>query len=447
VPNEVLSATGPLGQRPLAGGALGGHRPWSVLGVLEAARIGFVMAVAEMRAHRLRSLLSMTGIFLGVTSMLAMLTLIGGIDRFLHDKMAIWVGAVWFKTNAEVPAEQRASWLRSPGLRLSDGAYLQRHSPYVQNPLNMIAERAAVSVGAQTESVIVRGLDAATFDLDRRHIVLGHGRWLEPHDYRLGSRVCIISWELEDTLVERLRLLSPLQLVGKPLAYKGRIFTIVGSFHPRDQNFRPWHLRRTVMFPIATIQRDIKGGDPDPGRLQMQAVDPARLRTQARSIADTLRERHRGANDFTYELANFMEDVQRTLENVSLLMAIISVISLTVGGLSIMNVMLSSVSERVHEIGVRKALGAQNAQVLVQFLAESVALSLAGGSMGFLAGLFPLLLKDALMRATDGVVEPVFLASHAVAVLATVVGLGVLFGIYPALRACRLRPADALRYE
>lgn len=415
--------------------------------VPEALSIGCATALSEMRTHRLRSLLSMTGIFLGVTSMLAMLTLIGGINRFIHDKMALWVGAVWFNALPESEPEQHATWQRSPGLRLSDGAYLEQNSPYVRRPLNMIAELGRVSLGDQSEEVIVRGLDQPTFDLDRRHIVPGHGRWLQPHDYRLGTRVCVISWELEQTLVERLRLASGRQLLGRRLVYKGHDFAIVGSFHPRDWNFRPWHLGRSVLFPLATLRRDVKGGDPDPGRLQMQVRDPAHLAFQAGRIATTLRERHRGVSDFTYETADFMEEVGRTLANVRLLMAVISVLALSVGGLSIMNVMLSSVAERVQEIGVRKALGAQNVQISAQFLAESITLSAVGGGLGGLAGLFPLAFKDALTQATDGVVEPVFLLSHALVVVGTVFAMGVLFGLYPALRACRLRPVEALRYE
>lgn len=420
-------------------------RAWRTL--LEALPIGCAMAVAEMRTHRLRSLLSMAGIFLGVTAMLAMLTLIGGIDRFIHDKMALWVGAVWFSSLAEPPPDQRAGWARSPGLRLSDGDYLERHSSHVRRPLKMIAEMGRVRLGAHSEEVIVRGLDQPTFELDRRHIAPGHGRWLAPHDYDLGTRVCVISWELEQALVERLRLASGRQLLGRALAYKGHDFTIVGSFHPRNWNFRPWHLGRSVLIPLASLRRDVKGGDPDPGRLQMQVSDPAQLAFQAGRIAASLRERHRGVSDFTYETADFMDEVGRTLDNVRLLMGVISILSLSVGGLSIMNVMLSSIAERVQEIGVRKALGAQNAQISAQFLAESVTLSAVGGSLGGLAGLFPLAFKNALMRATDGIVEPVFLVSHAALVVLTVFALGVLFGVYPAWRACRLRPVEALRYE
>jgi putative ABC transport system permease protein len=135
------------------------------------------------------------------------------------------------------------------------------------------------------------------------------------------------------------------------------------------------------------------------------------------------------------------------LKNAATLMSIISVISLLVGGMSIMNVMLSSISERIHEIGVRKALGAKNLQIFVQFLAESMTLCFIGGTAGAILGLVPLAFGDAIQKSTDGAIIPTILPVHVLGVFFIIAVVGVVFGLYPALKAVNMDPVDALRYE
>lgn len=112
-----------------------------------------------------------------------------------------------------------------------------------------------------------------------------------------------------------------------------------------------------------------------------------------------------------------------------------------------MNVMLSSVSERIREIGIRKALGADNLQIFVQFITETITLSLTGGCFGFLFGLTPLLFKEAILRSTQGSIEPAILPMHILFTFTVITLLGIIFGLYPAIKASRMNPVEALRYE
>jgi putative ABC transport system permease protein len=135
------------------------------------------------------------------------------------------------------------------------------------------------------------------------------------------------------------------------------------------------------------------------------------------------------------------------LNNISVLIAIISLVSLMVGGMSIMNVMLSSIAERMQEIGIRKALGAKNLQILVQFLAESVTLCFFGGTCGAFIGLIPIAFGHAIARSTDGAIDPTILPQHVAFIFGIIFIIGVVFGLYPAFKAVRMDPVEALRYE
>jgi putative ABC transport system permease protein len=195
------------------------------------------------------------------------------------------------------------------------------------------------------------------------------------------------------------------------------------------------------------MRRLVTGTDPQPGSVRVLVHDPKKIAESLRGIVPVLRTRHRGADDFEIRTADWVDETRRMLDNAALLMGIVSVISLLVGGLSIMNVMLSSISERIHEIGVRKALGAKRLQIFVQFTVETVTLSCMGGAVGMVLGLTPLLFRKAISTSTDGAIEPTLYLTHLFGVFGVVVLFGVIFGLYPALKASRMNPVDALRYE
>jgi putative ABC transport system permease protein len=389
----------------------------------------------------------MIGVMLGVASLVTMLTLIGGIDRYLNEKMGKWVGAVWFWKKWDPPAEEKLAWSRSPGLRLSDGTFLKENSSGIKDVPSQILRQGTVNIGNSSERAVLRGLDSLSIETSKDEIQISKGRWIGTQEHTLGLRNCVISWEIAESMVKELKLKNTVDLINKNIKFQTIQLVIIGIFNPvnKDQIF--WELRRGIIVSITTMQKYVTGLDPDPGSLKVQVRDPENLKQQARSIANLLTQRHRGVEDFEYQTADWANKVTSMLNNISVIMGLVSILSLSVGGLSIMNVMLSSISERIREIGTRKALGAGNGQIFIQFVAETSTLCFTGGILGSIIGCTPLLFKKQIMQATDGVIEPTILPLHIFYTFLIIIGIGILFGLYPALKASKMNPIDALRYE
>ncbi|KMQ52106.1 Macrolide export ATP-binding/permease protein MacB [Chitinispirillum alkaliphilum] len=415
--------------------------------LLKSVFVGSRTALVEMSNHKLRSFLSILGVMLGVASLVTMLTLIGGIDVYLNERMVNWIGNVWFWESNDTSEENRISASRSPGMRLSDGEYLLANAPEVKHVDMEISRWGLIHLSGESENIMMRGFDQNTLELLKDQIQLRSGRWLTDEDFRDGSKNAVISWEIAQNFTDHSHTHSKDLLIGQTIDFRSNRFTIVGIYEPIHAGHRPWHLRRAVFIPLRTMQMYITGLDPNPGRLQVNVSDPTNVAQQARRVATVLKSRHRGVEDFEYRTAEWVDNVKSMLGNISVLMSIISVFSLLTGGLSIMNVMLSSISERIREIGVRKALGAKNIQIFIQFIAETTTLSFTGGMIGVLLGTGPLFFKEEIMSSTQGAIEPVLLPMHLFYTFLIITSVGILFGLYPALKASRMDPVDALRYE
>jgi len=417
--------------------------------MLQTVGAGVRMSFVEMVSHKMRSLLSITGVMLGVASLVAMLTLIAGINVYLNEKMGKWAGSAWLVTRRDATQQEKITWSRTPHLRFSDGTYLEKKSPEVAAFYRIIERRGVIAVAGRNENVGLRGTDRRTMDEDFEDMHISEGSMLTDDDFNNGDPYCLLSWELAERIRMQLTMakVHDTVLVGKQCRFGTVILTIRGIFAPDDPDFKPWYLRRTVCLPVRTVRRYITGYDPDPGSIRVLVSDPKAMALQLKKIVPVMIGRHRGVEDFQFDVADWVEEVRTMLNNAALLAGIISAVSLLVGGLSIMNVMLSGISERIHEIGVRKALGAKRIQIFVQFTVEALTLSCTGGVAGMVLGLAPLLFRDAIAKATDGAAVPTLFLSHLFGVFGIIVLVGIVFGIYPAVKASTMNPVDALRYE
>jgi putative ABC transport system permease protein len=405
------------------------------------------MSFIEMRAHITRSVLSILGVMLGVASLVAMLTLVGGIDTFLNERMDKWTGSVWFWKKYTASDKELIQWSKSPGLKFSDGIYLDNNSPYVKNVPRSIQKEIQVVFGNQTIFCRVRGVDSISLESEKEQIKIVYGSWFTYDDYKSGKKHCIISSFLAENYLKAYKLSGVASLIDKSIQIGSNEFIIRGVVAPKNRYESSRHLQKQILIPLMSMQKHISGFNPDPGSIEVQVSDAKNVKQLSKLIASALAAHHRGVEDFEYRTADWIDKVTSMLKNVSILMTIISVLSLSIGGLSIMNVMLSSIAERIREIGIRKALGVTNLQIFIQFIAETTTLSLTGGIAGFVVGLAPLLFKSAILQSTQGSIEPTILPLHIMFTFALVTGLGILFGLYPAIKASRMDPVDALRYE
>jgi putative ABC transport system permease protein len=415
--------------------------------ILGSIIVGINMSLVEMKSHKTRSVLSVLGVLLGVASLVMMLTMVGGIDRFLNQKMDKWTGMIWFWQKGNATAEEALKWSRSPGLKFSDGNYLKENSRYVKEIPQTISRELPLSLSNESVLCELLGMDSASIEGDKDEMMLSSGRWFDSHDFLFGTCNCLISWHIAELIQKTYHLKTSIKTLNKSITIGTHRLTVIGIFGPVNKKDPPDHLKNKLIIPILTMKKNGTGFDPNPGSIEVHVKDSKSVKQQSKIIALTLRERHRGVEDFEYRTPEWLDKVTSMLTNVSILMTIISCLSLTIGGLSIMNVMLSSISERIREIGIRKALGATNLQIFIQFITETITLSLAGGIFGFILGLTPLLFKEAILQSTDGSIEPTILPLHVFFTFILITVLGVLFGLYPAIKAAKMNPMDALRYE
>lgn len=418
-------------------------RIWQSIGV------GVTMSLVEMNSHKLRSLLSIIGVMLGSAALVVIVTLIGGVDKYLNDKMAKWAGSAWFVDRQDASMREKIAWSRSSSLKFSDGYYLEKNAASIQYVYHTIERFQNIALAGQTIEAGIRGIDQSAFSEDLEDIIIIEGSQISRNDFNRGNTVCIIAWELADMIRNQQQDLqiTNKNLIGKRCIINNVTLEIKGIYGPRDPENKPSTLRKMVLLPIKVMQKSITGLNPNPGSIRIRVKDPGNLTTQLLGIIPILKNCHRGVEDFDVNISEWIEEISEMLNNITLLMGIISTISLLVGGLSIMNVMLSSIAERIHEIGVRKALGAKKLQIFIQFITETVTLSCIGGIFGIFLGMIPLFFRQAIYRATDGHIEPTLYVPHLLIVFCLIVFLGISFGLYPAIKASKMNPIDALRYE
>ncbi len=425
---------------------------------LERLRPAVVNGLRELRANKIRSLLSMSGLILGVASLVAMVTVVqgmvgnfrqfvdamGGIEKITVDKQPL-------------PKEQEHLAELSEGITMRDVDRLRRTVPLVRNisPEARVGFEKLAFDGRET-STYVNGVTADYLPVAKRWVDPGQGRFISDLDVLNLNDVIVLGSAVVPDLFP-----ANVDPVGQVVKVRGRRFTVIGILNNiegsgmqiRSASSRgsggSWRWRNSGVFiPVSTALTKFNGNDRLSG-LGLRIADPDQLRDAVEQTERTLLAAHKGLRDFSITTnEQTLEDFRKTEVAFKLSLGGVAGISLFVGGIGIMNVMLASINERIREIGVRKAVGARGSDLFLQFLAEAAVVSVVGGLLGLLVstgivGVMNYILTQALPTGAVATLDWAIMAQG----LAFSVVIGLIAGVYPALRAARLDPIEALRHE
>jgi putative ABC transport system permease protein len=398
------------------------------------------IAFAMLRLHKLRAFLTMLGVIIGVMSVTLIVMISSGFRLYINQEFSKF-GADTLFLMYDPGGRMRGQSLGGiEGLTLDDVQYVldRCESIGVASAALQIEGQVARAGAREARSVSVMAGDEGFRELNRYEVI--EGRAFTEADHKGRANVCIISEDLRD------RLFPNQDPIGKRVTLPGISFEVVGVM--KNMEFLGQSLGRAMVVPLTTALDKWIGGD----NIMMITMRPKPGYTVDQAMDDVWRVMmHRSGNRPVYRVdsrQSFLDLFQAVVGAAGILLAAIAALSLLVGGIGIMNIMLVSVTERTREIGLRMAVGAQRAAILIQFLVEAGVLSLVGGAIGMITAMGlgyggALLLKV----AADLTIPVAFPWMAAIGALVFSAAVGMVFGLFPAWSAARLDPIVALRSE
>jgi len=396
------------------------------------------VALEALRANKLRSLLTMLGIIIGVGAVITMIALGSGAQKSVQDRiqalgptlLSVYPGQSF---NRGVASDQRVS------LTMDDDTALANNARFVAAVLPELSRSLQVQKGNLNINVTVVGTTPSYVPV--RSYTLTAGRTFTAGDDAARRRYAVLGSAIPDMLNANRDA-----IIGQEIMIRGISFEVIGVLSEKGSQGSFSNPDEQILIPLETARYRVMGTD----RLRsitVQAADLNSMNLATLEIERVMRRQHkiRPGQDNDFQIRNqtdILSTLQQTTETFKYLLAGIAAVSLLVGGIGIMNIMLVSVTERTREIGLRQAVGAKTKDILTQFLVEAVTLSLLGGVIGILLGVLASKLISIFAQWSTLVSPGAILLAFVFSAL-----VGVFFGFYPARKAALLDPIDALRYE
>lgn len=397
------------------------------------------MALEGMISNKLRTFLTLLGIIIGVGAVIAMVSLGFGMKENIKNNISKLGSNLLIIT----PGGRTAT-----GARLAAGEGAKLTYDDAQAIVRQVDDIAAMSAsvsssyqlvnGNQNWTSRVEGTTPSNFDIQSFEV--DSGRLFSERDLSSRNRVCVLG----KTVAEN--LFPGGNPVGATIRIKKSPFQVIGVLKGKGQSGMGQDQDDIVFIPLTTAQNRMMG-ITHVQRITIQASNENVIGDVQAEVEQVIRTRHKikegGNDDFTIgNMAAVMETMMETANSVTILLGCIAAISLVVGGIGIMNIMLVSVTERTREIGIRKALGATYDNILQQFLIESMVIGVIGGAIGVVVGCG----ASIIISKIAGWNTVISIWAIIIAVVFSV-GIGLIFGVYPARKAAIMDPIDALRYE
>ena len=403
---------------------------------------GLLIALRALMVNKMRSALTMLGIIIGVSAVIAMIAVGSGAKARIAEQIAsMGSNLLIVLSGSSTSGGIRFGTGTVPTLTADDAKAILAEIPAVKYVAPNLTGVAQVVFGNQNWSTIINGTFPEVLEI--RNWSLASGRPFTQQDIDGATKVCLLG----KTVAEN--LFGGIDPIGQIVRIKKVPFTVVGVLASKGQSTYGTDQDDTIFVPLTTAQKRLFGMQ-FPGMVRaiaVQAREPEVMKEVESQITALLRQRHRiqpnQENDFSVRnLTEVMSSAEQSASVMSLLLGAIASISLIVGGIGIMNIMLVSVTERTREIGIRMAVGAKGRDILLQFLIESLVLSLIGGAMGIGIGIAGTFILSTFTQ------WPTLFSIQAVLLAFLFSGsVGVFFGFYPARKASLLNPIEALRYE
>ncbi|WP_196592670.1 ABC transporter permease [Pectinatus sottacetonis] len=397
------------------------------------------IALTALFSNKLRSILTMLGIIIGVAAVIAMVSIGMGVRKNVQDSIAS-LGSNMIIVQAGAPRVNGVRQAAGSGenLKLDDSNAIRKKIKNIDYVAPTVQNSYQIVYGRQNWNTTVYGITPEYMSI--RSLTVASGSFISNNDMNTRSRVAVIGATVAANLF------GSDNPVGKNIRIHNDPYKIIGVLTSKGQSSMGQDQDDCVLIPITTaMERLMALKSIRTINIQVSSAD--KIDQVQNEIEVLLRQRHRITNpdndDFQVRnLTSIMETMTKTTTMITLLLGSIAAISLIVGGIGIMNIMMVSVTERTREIGIRKALGATFHNIMMQFLIESIVVSVIGGLIGIVLGC-----TISLAIAKFGGFNTVITMLPIILSFLFSVGIGLFFGIYPARKAAKLDPIEALRYE